>query len=312
MANRRGIGAVAAAATDVRRNTTKYADSVESVYRHVIQKQKNDMASEIIDAGRFDQNTTNEERKETLEQILADADRNRVAKNEVPTWHWIHRRLARGEHEIAEFERIDAQMEWFPPTDLENVPAWVRFTAEDIQAAVPERKRRRGELEDPVMVGSAWGAQEVCFFLAAHVCALRRNPPHPGCRSRSHGTLMDARVLLLILSGVRSFIQGGWGSTTLTGTTFASVGLSERVCRLVRRHGRSLLNGSWVGDVAAVSSYASALSGHALTLGPWPSAGAAGDLGIGGWVGDTIREVLAPPGPALTDVQVLGSHQLTD
>jgi hypothetical protein len=32
---RRGIGAVAAAASDVRRNTTKYADSVESVYRCV-------------------------------------------------------------------------------------------------------------------------------------------------------------------------------------------------------------------------------------------------------------------------------------
>jgi hypothetical protein len=30
---KRGIGAVAAAATDIRRNTTKYADSVESVYR---------------------------------------------------------------------------------------------------------------------------------------------------------------------------------------------------------------------------------------------------------------------------------------
>lgn len=166
VANRRGIGAVAAAATDVRRNTTKYADSVESVYRHVIQKQKNDMASEIIDAGRFDQNTTNEERKETLEQILADADRNRVAKNEVPSWHWIHRKLARGEHEIAEFERIDAEMQWFPATELENVPAWVRFTAEDVQAAVPERKRRRGELEDPVMVGSAWGAHNVRTLLS--------------------------------------------------------------------------------------------------------------------------------------------------
>lgn len=68
---KRGIGAVAAAASDVRRNTTKYLDSVESVYRHVIQRQKNDMAAEIIDAGRFDQETTNEERKETLETCVA-------------------------------------------------------------------------------------------------------------------------------------------------------------------------------------------------------------------------------------------------
>lgn len=40
------------------------------------------MAAEIIDAGRFDRQTTNDERKETLEQILADEKRNRIAKNE--------------------------------------------------------------------------------------------------------------------------------------------------------------------------------------------------------------------------------------
>ena len=49
----------------------------------MIQKQKNDMAAEIIDAGRFDRQTTNDERKETLEQILADEGRTRIAKNEV-------------------------------------------------------------------------------------------------------------------------------------------------------------------------------------------------------------------------------------
>ena len=48
----------------------------------MIQKQKNEMAAQIIDAGRFNQETTNEQRKETLEQILADETRTRVAKNE--------------------------------------------------------------------------------------------------------------------------------------------------------------------------------------------------------------------------------------
>jgi hypothetical protein len=48
----------------------------------VIQKQKNDMAAEIIDAGRFDQQTTNDERKETLEAILGDERRSKIAKNE--------------------------------------------------------------------------------------------------------------------------------------------------------------------------------------------------------------------------------------
>lgn len=164
VANRRGIGAVAAAATDVRRNTTKYADSVESVYRHVIQKQKNDMAAEIIDAGRFDRKTTDAERKSTLEQIVADAERNKIAKNEVPTWDWIHRKLARSPQELEEFERIDAETKWIEPWSLEQSPDWIRFTAEDVKACVPERKRRRGELEEPSMTG--WGAVKVwCHLL---------------------------------------------------------------------------------------------------------------------------------------------------
>lgn len=159
VANRRGIGAVAAAATDVRRNTTKYADSVESVYRHVIQKQKNDMAAEIIDAGRFDQRTTDAERKLSLEQMVADAERNKIAKNEVPTWEWIHERLARSPAELQEFIKIDNETEWVEPWSLDKAPDWIRFTAEDVKAAVPERKRRRGELEEPSMTG--WGAVKV-------------------------------------------------------------------------------------------------------------------------------------------------------
>ncbi len=39
--------------------------------RNNIQKMKIDMANEVIDAGRFDMNTTMEERRETLEALLA-------------------------------------------------------------------------------------------------------------------------------------------------------------------------------------------------------------------------------------------------
>ncbi len=38
--------------------------------RNIIQKQKIDMANEVIDAGRFDMQTTNEERRKTLEEML--------------------------------------------------------------------------------------------------------------------------------------------------------------------------------------------------------------------------------------------------
>jgi SWI/SNF-related matrix-associated actin-dependent regulator of chromatin subfamily A protein 2/4 len=47
-----------------------FADSIESLMRNIIQKQKIDMANEVIDAGRFDMQTTNEERRKTLEEML--------------------------------------------------------------------------------------------------------------------------------------------------------------------------------------------------------------------------------------------------
>ncbi len=47
-----------------------YADSIESLVRNNIQKMKIDMANEVIDAGRFDMNTTMDERRQTLEEML--------------------------------------------------------------------------------------------------------------------------------------------------------------------------------------------------------------------------------------------------
>ena len=48
----------------------RYADSIESLVRNNIQKIKTDMANEVIDAGRFDMETTMAERKNTLESML--------------------------------------------------------------------------------------------------------------------------------------------------------------------------------------------------------------------------------------------------
>ncbi len=45
-------------------------ESIESLVRNIIQKHKNDMANEIIDAGRFDQTTTMDERRANLEALL--------------------------------------------------------------------------------------------------------------------------------------------------------------------------------------------------------------------------------------------------
>ena len=53
-----------------RRAQARYADSIESLVRNNIQKIKTDMANEVIDAGRFDMETTMAERRVTLESML--------------------------------------------------------------------------------------------------------------------------------------------------------------------------------------------------------------------------------------------------
>ncbi len=59
-----------------------YADSIESLVRNKIQKIKIDMANEVIDAGRFDMQTSMAERKETLESMLQA--RNRFSAVDIP------------------------------------------------------------------------------------------------------------------------------------------------------------------------------------------------------------------------------------
>ena len=60
-----------------------FADSIESLVRNKIQKIKIDMANEVIDAGRFDMQTSMAERKETLESMLhVRASRNHASHHD--------------------------------------------------------------------------------------------------------------------------------------------------------------------------------------------------------------------------------------
>ena len=63
----------------------KYADSIESLVRNNIQKTKIDMANEVIDAGRFNMATTQEERKETLEALLQAKPNPSLSSNTTPS-----------------------------------------------------------------------------------------------------------------------------------------------------------------------------------------------------------------------------------
>ena len=126
-----------------------YGDSIESVMRNQIQRLKIEMASEVIDAGRFDQRTSMEERRHTLENLLQDQDRSTKAVNTVPTPHELNEMLARTPEEMALFERLDKEEPgvWFDPTTIDEVPHWMRWTEGDLVAALDEQSKHKVDIE---------------------------------------------------------------------------------------------------------------------------------------------------------------------
>ena len=62
----------------------KFTESIESIVRNVIQQQKIEMADEVINAGRFDQQTTHAERRETLEKLMQDQQGGNVRSCAAP------------------------------------------------------------------------------------------------------------------------------------------------------------------------------------------------------------------------------------
>lgn len=62
-----------------------YVGSIETLIRNTIQQHKIEMADEVINAGRFDQLTTQEERRMTLEALLHDEERYQERLHAVPT-----------------------------------------------------------------------------------------------------------------------------------------------------------------------------------------------------------------------------------
>lgn len=89
-----------------------YKNSVETIVRTEIQQKKIEMANEIIDAGRFDMNTTNDERKQTLEKLLDEYDQDEGTTNHVPSQVELNELLARTPEEIRLFNSMDSEREW--------------------------------------------------------------------------------------------------------------------------------------------------------------------------------------------------------
>lgn len=106
---------------------------------------------QVIDAGKFDLVTSNEERKVNLEQLLQDESRNQVARNDVLSMKELNRAISRGEDEAEQFEKWDTELFWpvqQPLERWEELPEWMRFTPRQLTeaTAATSKVQRRDRL----------------------------------------------------------------------------------------------------------------------------------------------------------------------
>ncbi|CAN8286181.1 unnamed protein product [Cochlearia groenlandica] len=121
----------------------RYIGSIEGLIRNNIQQYKIDMADEVINAGRFDQRTTHEERRMTLETLLHDDERYQETVHDVPSLHEVNRMIARSEEEVELFDQMDEEFDWTEEmTCHEQVPKWLRANTREVNATVADLSKK--------------------------------------------------------------------------------------------------------------------------------------------------------------------------
>jgi SWI/SNF-related matrix-associated actin-dependent regulator of chromatin subfamily A protein 2/4 len=121
----------------------RYVGSIESLIRSSIQQYKIDMADEVINAGRFDQRTTHEERRLTLETLLHDEERCQETVHDVPSLEEVNRMIARNEEEVELFDQMDEEEDWLEEmTQYDQVPKWLRASTREVNAAIAASSKR--------------------------------------------------------------------------------------------------------------------------------------------------------------------------
>lgn len=121
----------------------RYMGSIESLIRNNIQQYKIDMADEVINAGRFDQRTTHEERRMTLETLLHDEERYQETVHDVPSLQEVNRMIARSEEEIELFDQMDEDFDWTGEMMKHNqVPKWLRAGSRELNAVVAKLSKK--------------------------------------------------------------------------------------------------------------------------------------------------------------------------
>ncbi|XP_071697704.1 ATP-dependent helicase BRM-like isoform X2 [Rutidosis leptorrhynchoides] len=121
----------------------RYIGSIESLIRNNIQQYKIDMADEVINAGRFDQRTTHEERRSTLETLLRDEERYQQTVHDVPSLQEVNRMIARSEEEVELFDQMDEEFDWAEEmTSYDQVPKWLRAGTREVNATVARLSKK--------------------------------------------------------------------------------------------------------------------------------------------------------------------------
>jgi len=128
-----------------------YSESIESLVRNTIQKQKIEMADEVINAGQFDQKASQTDRREALEKLLADENRSKAATQEVLSMRELNDTLARSPEERIMFEQMDGEPGLWPAPLMQvtEVPEWLVYSQEQLDAVIAaQQKPKPGSIAD--------------------------------------------------------------------------------------------------------------------------------------------------------------------
>ncbi|RWW19122.1 hypothetical protein BHE74_00045002 [Ensete ventricosum] len=121
----------------------RYMGSIESLIRNNIQQYKIDMADEVINAGRFDQRTTHEERRISLEMLLHDEERYQETVHNVPSLQEVNRLIARSKEEVELFDQMDEDLDWTADMVKHNeVPVWLRASTGEVDAVAANLSKK--------------------------------------------------------------------------------------------------------------------------------------------------------------------------
>ncbi|KAG0454181.1 hypothetical protein HPP92_025485 [Vanilla planifolia] len=167
----------------------RYIGSIEGLIRNNIQQYKIDMADEVINAGRFDQRTTHEERRMTLETLLHDEERYQETVHDVPSLQEVNRMIARDEEEVELFDQMDEEFDWTGDmVNYSQVPNWLRAGSKELNAVTSSLSKKPSKKA----LDSSTPIDHSELFLGASISKTeRRGRPKCSSSSKNHSIYVE-------------------------------------------------------------------------------------------------------------------------